>query len=203
MRLSAAGTAVPDQRERVQHRASPGLQMEVVKAAQHALAMRHGRRLVPIATRPLAGHRIHPRPGSLLEPAPPPPGYRQCGLSGLTAVCSQWQKSRASTRVAWSQPTPSAHKNRTHRSRPVPYERCVVAAARKPPTRPTRWASPRTVETSPIRRWRGSEALDDQYTPSENSHTAIGKARIPDGPEIRSHIANNTATSDASVACHK
>ena len=36
-------------------------------------------------------------------------------------------KSLASTRVAWSQPTPTARKNRNQRSRSIPYERCVVA----------------------------------------------------------------------------
>jgi len=36
------------------------------------------------------------------------------------------QKSRASTRVASSQATPTAHPNRNHCSRSIPYDRCVV-----------------------------------------------------------------------------
>jgi hypothetical protein len=47
-------------------------------------------------------------------------GCRQCGRVGLTATCSQRQKSRASTRVGWSQPTPIAHKNRNQRNRSIP-----------------------------------------------------------------------------------
>ena len=53
----------PGQRERVDHRASPGLAMEIVKAAQDALAMRGRGRRVPAAGRRLPRHRVrHPGP---------------------------------------------------------------------------------------------------------------------------------------------
>jgi len=38
--------------------------------------------------------------GAVVVPGAPPPGYRQCGLSGLSASCTQHKKSRASARVA-------------------------------------------------------------------------------------------------------
>ena len=50
------GAAAPRQRERVHHR--PGLQVEVIKAAQHALAMHHRRRSITAADRRLARHRV-------------------------------------------------------------------------------------------------------------------------------------------------
>ena len=60
-----------------------------------------------------------------------PPEARQCGRAGLSTTCSHRQKSRASTRVASSQTTPTAHKNRNQRSNAIPYDRCVVAG--RPP----------------------------------------------------------------------
>ena len=53
----------PGQRERVDDRAGPGFAMEVVKAAQNALAMRDRGQRVTAARRRLPGHRVgHPSP---------------------------------------------------------------------------------------------------------------------------------------------
>ena len=106
----------PVQRERVDKRARARLQVEVIKAAQHRLAMRpHRRRITSPATATAA-----PIPGRLRS--------RQCGRTGFPASCSHRQKSRASNRVARSQATPDAHKNRNQRSRSIPYERTVCSA---------------------------------------------------------------------------
>jgi hypothetical protein len=53
---------------------------------------------------------------------------RQCGRAGLPASCSHRQKSRPTDRVASSQATPAAHKNRNQRNRSMPYERTVSSA---------------------------------------------------------------------------
>src|SRR5215207_1439437 len=102
--------------------------MEVVEGAQHALTMRHRRHLIAIPRDGLPDTAFtRAAAGATPDPGAPPVRYRQCGRVGLTITCNQRQKSRASTWVTWSQPTPSAHKNRNQRNRSIPYERCVVA----------------------------------------------------------------------------
>jgi hypothetical protein len=54
--------AAPRQRERVHHRPAARLQMELIKTAQHALAMHHRRRGVTAPGRRLSRHRVR-RPG--------------------------------------------------------------------------------------------------------------------------------------------
>ncbi|MET8509203.1 hypothetical protein ABZV60_31920 [Streptomyces sp. NPDC004787] len=46
---------------------------------------------------------------------------------GLSASWNQREKSRVSALVAWFHGTSTAHKNRYHRSRSMPYERIIVA----------------------------------------------------------------------------
>ena len=48
----------PGQRKRVDHRPGARLQVEVVKAPQHGLAVRHRRRRIPPAAGRLARHRV-------------------------------------------------------------------------------------------------------------------------------------------------
>ena len=119
----------PVQRERVEDRPGAGLQMEVVEAPQHRLAVRpHRRRVRLAANQPDAASRCA--------------HARQCGRAGLPATCIHRQKSRASTRVARSHATPIAHKNRNQRSRSIPYERTVAAA------RPAACRSPKNSDTA-------------------------------------------------------
>ena len=58
MRARAPAPALPVQRERIHHRARPGLEVEIVELPQHALAMRRGRRGITTAWPRLASHRI-------------------------------------------------------------------------------------------------------------------------------------------------
>jgi hypothetical protein len=101
VRLRPSGPAVPRQRERVEHRPRPHLQVEVVKArstlsqfATVAASFRSPRDGLPVTALTLAAA------GSVAEAGAPPAGYRQCSRVGLTVTCSQSTKSRASTRVA-------------------------------------------------------------------------------------------------------
>ncbi|WP_345055334.1 hypothetical protein [Arthrobacter methylotrophus] len=124
MRSRTAGTGMRCQRERVEHRPGPGFQMEIIEAAQHALAMRPRRRLVPIATRWLAGHRVHS-------------GHRRVSARsrGTTSRIAPMRPRglgrdlQPPDRIACLNPcrliptTPSAHKKRNQRNRSIPYDR--------------------------------------------------------------------------------
>ena len=63
MRVRPSPPPTPGQRERVDHRPGASLQVKIVKAAQHALAVHHRRRRIPAARRPLASNRVR-RPRS-------------------------------------------------------------------------------------------------------------------------------------------
>ena len=119
----------PGQRERVHDRPGPGLQVIGVEAAADRLAVRHRRRREPRRRRPLPRH--HLGRGRL------PPG--------LPASWRYRQKSRASTLVAWSHGTSTAHVNRNQRSSASAYDRCVVAG------RPVACRSRRNSDTGTTR----------------------------------------------------
>jgi hypothetical protein len=89
--------------------------VEVIEAAQHRLAMRTHRRRIHLARS--RARRTGARPVPLAPVGPHRP-----------ANCSHRQKSRPSDRVARSQATPAAHRNRNQRSKSMPYERTVSSA---------------------------------------------------------------------------
>jgi len=79
------------ERKRVHHRPGPGLQVVLIKAPQHRLAVQHRRRGIPPARRRLPGHRVR-RPRR--RPGRP--------RNGLLAVLAGTRRRRlGSYRVAW------------------------------------------------------------------------------------------------------
>ena len=79
MRVRPAAPPAPGQRERIDHRPGASLQVESVKATQHALAVHHRRRRIPAARGPLARYRVR-RPRRHRRPQP------RCPTSGIPPV---------------------------------------------------------------------------------------------------------------------
>ena len=83
--------------------------------------MRHRRGLVVLIPTRLAGHRVHPRRRTrptrsrevIVGMPPMRPGRLDRYLQPAAEITSL-------DRVAWSQPTPIAHKNRNQRNKSIP-----------------------------------------------------------------------------------
>ena len=115
------------QRERVHHRAGPGLEVEIVKVPQHRLAVRHRRRRVTAARSRLPGDQqppaeiAGPRPGSPgPTPAPPPSrtGTTAAGPSHTSAASHP--TARTPARPSGTRPPADHRTRRVHQLERLP-----------------------------------------------------------------------------------
>ena len=171
VRMRAPGTTMPRQRERVDHRPGARLQMEVVEAAQHALAMRHRRRLVPVPTRRLAGHRVHrrrrPRPDPIRRSPSGEPPMRPRRLDRRPAASGRNHAPRPES----PDPNPPRSPTRTGTSAADPSHR-NAASSPAAHTPPTRRRTPRPARPPRRRRQRADTARTALRSPQANRAAA-------------------------------
>ena len=179
MRARAPAPALPVQRERIHHRARPGLKVEIVELPQHALAMRRGRRGITTARRRLAGHRIRRPPrrrdhGDVSGPlaarlTPPRPPARTDGLgcdldppAEVTSLAAGHLIPRHPGRPAEPEPPQQVHPIRPLRRRGPPSSLQVSQVNRDRPDNLTRRIDQPVRIPRTTRRLKETSRRDDE-----------------------------------------
>ena len=174
MRVRPPGTAMPGQRERVHHRPGPGLEMEVVEAAQHALAMRRRDRRIPGARVTACRSPRSPRRG---RPPTRVPRHRRPDTANAAAPACP----RPATTGRNPAPRPGSPRSQLDPDRPQEPE----PAQQIHPIRPLRRRRP------PARRQLGEERRHRHRPPRRRASTSRnGANRSPvasSDPRLRHH----------------